>query len=62
VILNNVFEYPVFVNEHEADFHLEPDSPAIDAGADDDFIGELDLDKHDRLCGSSVDCGAYESQ
>mgnify|MGYP000041240946 CR=1 FL=1 len=61
VIANNIVSDPVFVNEHEADFHLETDSPAIDAGANDVFIDEFDLDNNNRVSGSSVDCGAYES-
>ena len=49
---------PLFVNESLGDFHLQPSSPAIDAGTD---IGiNVDFDGNTRPQGSGFDIGVYE--
>jgi hypothetical protein len=47
----------------DSDFHLRPDSPAIDAGDDDAVPADLltDLDGAARIQGSHVDIGAFEA-
>jgi hypothetical protein len=42
------------------DFRLQPDSPAIDAGTLEALRSHTDLDGAPRVCGKSVDLGAYE--
>ena len=49
---------PLFVNLASGDFHLQPSSPAIDAGMDTDFA--TDYEGVIRPQGSSFDIGAYE--
>jgi len=53
-------EDPRFVGN--GDYHLQPGSPAIDAGDDGAVPGDLarDLDGNPRIHGSHVDLGAYE--
>lgn len=50
---------PMFVNPSAADFHLQPDSPAIDKGS---FIDapNVDYDGIVRPQGTNFDIGAYE--
>jgi predicted alpha/beta-fold hydrolase len=43
------------------DYHLQPISPAIDAGSSDLNSTEKDLDGRPRVHGDEVDMGAYES-
>ena len=55
---------PGFFDADGGDFHLGPDSPAIDAG-DSSFVMETeatDLDGNPRIGNSSVDVGAYERE
>jgi hypothetical protein len=42
------------------DYHLQPGSPAVDAGVE-EGVGDTDLDGNPRRCGNAVDVGAYES-
>ena len=50
---------PRFVDPAHDDYHLQPDSPAIDAGSD---VGVYtDLDGNPRPFGNGFDLGAYES-
>lgn len=58
---NNQIADPLFVNRFTGDYHLEPTSPAIDAGVVDPADGTTDLDGNVRLQGSAPDLGAYES-
>jgi hypothetical protein len=61
---------PSFVDPAGGDFHLQPGSPAIDAGAPSDLAAvyealygetiDVDLDRMARLAGSGPDIGAYE--
>ncbi|MFB5267592.1 right-handed parallel beta-helix repeat-containing protein [Paenibacillus enshidis] len=52
---------PKFVNEAGGDFHLQPSSPAIDAGhTDTAIIGTGDIDGESRVKGSAVNIGADE--
>jgi hypothetical protein len=55
---------PKFFDVEGSDFHLSPDSPAIDAG-DNSFVSETnatDLDGNPRIGNSVVDIGAYERE
>ncbi|MFN2509214.1 MAG: right-handed parallel beta-helix repeat-containing protein [Chthoniobacterales bacterium] len=59
---HSIFAAPKFQDPATADFHLQPSSPAIDAGdpAFSPSPGELDIDAASRLTGSRVDIGADE--
>lgn len=52
---------PQFVND-TTDFHLQPGSPAIDAGSNTFNTTDFDLDASPRVVNGVVDIGAYESQ
>lgn len=52
---------PQFVND-TTDFHLQPGSPAIDAGSSMFNTTDFDLDANPRVVNGVVDIGAYESQ
>ena len=52
------YELPDFVVE-QPDFHLEPGSPAIDAGTS-AGAPSTDIEGNKRPCGENVDMGAYE--
>jgi hypothetical protein len=58
---NDMQHDPLFINFTAGDFHLQPISPAIDAGAalysDKTFT---DLDGNPRIIGTAVDIGAFE--
>jgi hypothetical protein len=59
VIGGEEVELPDFAVE-PGDYHLLPDSPAIDAGTADE-APETDFEGNARPCGGNVDIGAYES-
>lgn len=62
---HSLFADPLLVNPAgQADLHLAPGSPAIDAGnpAFAPAAGEIDLDGNPRVIGARVDIGAYEFQ
>jgi Right handed beta helix region len=54
---------PHFVDAAAHNFHLRPDSPALDAGTIDGLlVGELDLDGAPRGRSGKVDIGCYQRQ
>ncbi|MCD6564625.1 MAG: right-handed parallel beta-helix repeat-containing protein [Bacteroidales bacterium] len=63
---NSLFSDPLLVSADvlSADFHLQENSPAINAG-DPDFVAgdtETDFYGNERVFDNRVDCGAYECQ
>jgi hypothetical protein len=56
---NNLTSEPLFVDSATFDFHLQPGSPAIDAGVS---LAEVpdDYDGTSRPQGAAYDIGAYE--
>ncbi|HEX6908726.1 MAG TPA: right-handed parallel beta-helix repeat-containing protein [Terriglobales bacterium] len=63
----NVSADPQFVNSGGADFHLQPASPAVDAGVNsapslppNDFAGNVRVLDGNNDCVSTIDLGAYE--
>ncbi len=57
---NNQTAAPVFVNAATGDYHQDPTSPTIDAGAVDGSSGSTDIDGEARTIGSAPDIGADE--
>src|SRR5262249_37438899 len=59
--LDSVFPDPLYAGS--GDYHLQPGSPAIDAGDDASVPVDMttDLDGNPRIQGSHVDIGAYET-
>jgi len=57
--IGDIVGYPLFVDALHGDFHLQMDSPAIDAGVQNNF-SLLDYDKNSRLKDGLWDIGAYE--
>ena len=58
----NISENPLFVDPNNNDYHLQLDSPCIDAG-DSSYIpdpNQTDIDDEPRICAMSVDIGADE--
>jgi hypothetical protein len=62
---------PLFINPPAGNYHLQPLSPAVNAGDNlsylhslslYDFISERDLASHNRLWGTTIDLGPYENQ
>ena len=62
--IGNIINDPRFVNAAAGDYHLQPISPCINAGTNQDWmIGATDLDGNPRIDASGrVDMGAYEYQ
>ena len=61
---HSLFSDPLFIDASKADFHINSNSPALDAGKP-DFVpadGEQDMDHETRLTGTRVDIGADELQ
>jgi type IX secretion system substrate protein len=62
----NIFFDPMFVDPENGDYSLQPNSKAIDAGFNSEFLSELDFDGNARLWDGNgdgiaiVDIGAYE--
>lgn len=58
----NISNDPKFVNRAAGDFHLQTNSPCINAGWNPCAPGTSDLDGNPRIVGGTVDIGAYEFQ
>jgi PKD repeat protein len=58
----NMTNNPVFLNLAGGDFHLQANSPCINAGNNSAVTGAADLDGNPRISGGTADMGAYEFQ
>lgn len=56
----NITNPPSFVDLVGGDFHLQADSPCVDAGNSALASGLVDLEGNPRIIGSAVDLGAFE--
>ncbi|RMH73557.1 MAG: hypothetical protein D6675_02350, partial [Gemmatimonadetes bacterium] len=58
----NIWEDPLFVDAENGDFHLLPNSPAIDAGFDTTagYYPFFDMDYHERIFNDIIDIGVFE--
>ncbi|ANS77284.1 hypothetical protein AWM70_16105 [Paenibacillus yonginensis] len=58
---HSLFIDPKFMDPSKGDFHLQPTSPAIDAGSTDTaIIGQVDIDGEPRVQDAAVNIGADE--
>ena len=60
--VGNFTNAPLLVDVAGRDFHLQPNSPCINAGANACVSTATDLDGNPRIAGGTVDVGAYEFQ
>jgi hypothetical protein len=60
--IDNITNDPTFVNAAAGDYHLQSNSPCINAGNNAYVSGTNDLDGNPRIKGGTVDAGAYEYQ
>lgn len=60
--IGNFTNGPVFVDQAAGNFHLETNSPCINAGRNSNAPYGFDCDGNARIAGGTVDLGAYELQ
>jgi hypothetical protein len=58
----NITNPPLFMDPANGDYHLQPNSPCINAGHNAYVHSNLDVDGNPRVVGGTVDMGAYEFQ
>jgi len=60
--IGSVTNDPLFIDRSTADFHLQSNSPCINAGKNSYVTNTTDFDGYPRIVGGTVDMGAYEFQ
>ena len=60
--MGNITNEPLFAGFAAGNLRLQSNSPCINAGANAQAGGALDLDGHPRIAGGTVDMGAFEFQ
>ena len=59
--VGNINSDPLFVDAANGNYHLQGDSPAIDAGSNNAVTTSIDQNGNSRIINCLVDMGAYES-